>query len=517
MNTKITTLRSSTALKSSRIKVTLLFIAFCLFLFVFIISLLRIKEVNAAGVPANWQRGVTLFPQSPTDFASANMDLVIQNARDMNANYITLIIPLQQDTWTSSTIYKASYAPDDASLIHAINKAHSLGMKVSLKPHLDPKDNSTWRAQIEPDDRPKWFSQYSSFLYYYADLAQRNGVEQIVVGSELISMATFTYCQDKAKPCENVPENTARWKEMIAQVRLKFSGLLTYSANWGGSYFSDEVDHIGFWSDLDFIGISAYYGLSAYKDPTVSYLMSNWNTVNIERITPVQQRLNKPILFTEIGYRSVDGATINPWDWGLQGPYDPQEQSDAVQAMLQYWKEKNYSWFAGFQYWSWETNPNCSASGDISYSLQNKPAYYSMKYGLSGETPVPFTVTSAVDNGISQDCNNPKTLSFALQRAGKGDVITLANIPLNNGHPTLEVKGSLPPVNKGVQLIGNECGAGPSITINGTNAGVGVDGLTLNDNVLLKGLTITGFSKKQVNIGKHGIKMQCVKIEKGKF
>jgi hypothetical protein len=267
------------------------------------------------------------------------------------------------------------------------------------------------------------------------------------------------------------------------------------------------VDHIGFWSDLDYIGISAYYLLAdaGNTNPSISTLLASWDAWNSREITPLHQKYGKPVLFTEIGYRSMDGAAGHPWDWQLQDPYDGQEQSDLVQALLQYWS--NYSWFGGFQYWEFQTNPNCCGAGDISYSLQNKPAYDTMKNGLGVQAGLNFYVTAPVDNGLTLDGNTKGTLSFALKTAIAGDTITLTP----SSGKIIQVKGTLPTPKDGVQIIGSSNCSAP-VTLDGSDPAASQDGLILGNNITLKGLTISGFRNKQVIFNGHGVKLSCVKI-----
>ena len=49
----------------------------------------------------------------------------------------------------------------------------------------------------------------------------------------------------------------------IAYVRQTFKGKLTYSANW------DHYSGIGFWDDLDLIGMNSYWKLGDNKDVSV--------------------------------------------------------------------------------------------------------------------------------------------------------------------------------------------------------------------------------------------------------
>jgi hypothetical protein len=374
------------------------------------------EAAPAQAVPNTWQKGVTLQSRWADDFGGSASDGAIEQAKQANSNHVTLIIPLQQDNSYSTNIYKASFAPTDAALAHAITKAHSLGMQVTFKIHLDPNDGQ-WRAYINPDDRDTWFRNYSNWLYYCASLAQQNRVEQLIIGAELVSMSTAT----------SNPDNTQRWRSMIAQVRQRFSGKLTYSANWGGCYFCEEFTHISFWDALDYIGISAYFELANYDNPSVSAIMDSWDWWNTNKIQPFQQSLGKPVLFTEIGYRSVDGAASQPWNWEKSGNYNPQEQSNGLDALMQYWSK--YPWFAGMQYWAWKTDPNCCGAGNTDYEVQNKPGYNTMQSGFNSGTntsSVSFSLVNASANPVS----GPPGSNFSLQASIKASAAASALVDM---------------------------------------------------------------------------------------
>src|SRR5206468_2592686 len=111
----------------------------------------------------------------------------------------------------------------------------------------------TWRAFIDPTDRTSWYKNYSAMLNHLGDIAKQTNVETLCVGTELVSTATYTSHAD----------NTEQWVSMINSLRSHYSGKLTYGANWGvAGGFADEKDHIGFWSSLDYAGISAYFNLN---------------------------------------------------------------------------------------------------------------------------------------------------------------------------------------------------------------------------------------------------------------
>jgi hypothetical protein len=358
---------------------------------------------TAQAAVSNWQKSTTIEPRSSTDFASANFQQSISNYAADGGNYISLIIPYVQTDLYSTDIKTTSTTPTDDSLKSAIQYAHSKGLKVQLKPHLDPQSGD-WRAMIYPSDRDTWYQKYNEILVKYATLAQATGAEQICVGAELYRMAAQTQNYN----------NTARWKTMIANVRKVYSGQLTYSANHTGP---SEFKEIQFWDALDYIGISAYFPLDANNNnPTVESLKAAWAPIEANDIAPVQKSWNKPVLFTEVGYRSVQGAHIEPFAWWRSGGVDEAEQARDYEALFAFWNDKSY--MQGVYWWNWESNPNAGGSGDSGYTVQHKQAEQVMKKWYTGgastspspsASVTPSASPSPVASPTPSATNNPNT------------------------------------------------------------------------------------------------------------
>jgi Glycoside Hydrolase Family 113/Dockerin type I domain len=254
----------------------------------------------------------------------------------------------------------ARYSSTQASVAHAIDTIHNLGMKVMLKPMLDVADESgTWRAYIDPSNKTQWFANYTNFLGTFADMAQSKGVELFSIGCEMNTL-------------EQAANNT-NWTSLISNVRSRYDGKLTYSANWGaiganvGGY-----ENVPWWNQLDYIGIDAYFPLSNQNATTLAGLTSSWQALanNIENWRSNRGLTDKQVIFTEVGYPSFDGGTQTPW--GGNGPVDLQEQADAYQSLLSVMSTK--SWWDGAFWWSWETNPNAGGTGDAGFTPQRKLA-----------------------------------------------------------------------------------------------------------------------------------------------
>ncbi len=226
----------------------------------------------------------------------------------------------------------------DKYLVEEINNLHKNGFKVMLKPHiwiggwdLDP-DN--WRSKIDfPNEakRAKWFESYAEFILEQAAIAESTGTEIFAVGTELVGMSK--YKED--------------WVGLIAKVKKTYSGKLTYAAE------GMNATKIEFWPVLDYIGIDAYFPLADKENPTVEELVEGW-----EKYEPVLRELSakydKPVLFTEIGYKSVEGSTIKPWEWNGEGKTSQKEQANALRATHKSFTGSQY--LAGIFIWKYFTD-----------------------------------------------------------------------------------------------------------------------------------------------------------------
>jgi hypothetical protein len=261
-------------------------------------------------------------------------------------------------TWYQNNRFSNAIFPDFEgqtarmeSLRNAIQTSHDLGLKVMLKPHVDSLSGD-WRGTFEPQDPIAWFNNYEKMMEIYAQIAQDESVEILSIGCEFVELTSSVY--------------TPNWKEVIHDIRGAYSGSLVYAANWGR-----ESLQVEFWDDLDFIGIDAYFELTNMTDPEMEELLAAW-TPHIAQIESIYRTWQKPILLTEIGYRSIDGANMRPWDWEISGEIDLEEQAQCFQAVIRTFKERD--WFEGIYWWNWEPDPSLGGPTDKGYTPYGKPA-----------------------------------------------------------------------------------------------------------------------------------------------
>ena len=304
----------------------------------------------AGGTPAK-QGGITHPAWWYDEYDTHFSDRALGQIADTGAGWVVLVPTWYQRTPRTSRIVRegSGRTPSDASLRHAIAVAHRNGLDVMLKPHVDLRNDSIDRATIRPTDPAAWFRSYTAFITHYADIASDSGVEQFSVGTELTGTSA----------------STTRWRRVIAAVKDRYDGRLTYAANY------DEYRQVRFWDDLDLIGIDAYWPLSSHPTTDVAALQRAWAPI-ASRLADLSARWHRKVLFTEAGYASQRGTTTAPYDWTLSTRRSDAEQSAAYTALLRtFWSKR---WFAGVHWWMWDDFPGAEEDQRIDYTPHAKAA-----------------------------------------------------------------------------------------------------------------------------------------------
>ena len=170
------------------------------------------------------------------------------------------------------------------------------------------------------------------------------------------------------------------FKKLIQELRSSYPNLkLTYAANW------DEYNQTKFWNDLDYIGVNAYFPLLNKASPTSAEIKTALNPIKLS-LQNFSCRHNKPILFTEYGFRSIDFAAWKAWELEelSVSNINYEVQQNGYQAFLEtFWNE---DWVAGGYYWEWKIPLSDNSNGfDNWWYVNGKPvqqtikSYYSKK------------------------------------------------------------------------------------------------------------------------------------------
>ncbi|MCW2501649.1 MAG: hypothetical protein JWN87_3325 [Frankiales bacterium] len=305
------------------------------------------RNVARALGPAGEMRGVVLNDVGVTrslDTAIADFPRLAAEGVTSVSIYLYLYVPSP----TGSTVATGLQTPTDPELQLVTAAAQATGLAVHFQPVLLDTQTNSWRGRYRPADLDQFFASYTTAVLHYADLAQSLGVTLFYVGSEN----------------EAIAGETARWRQVVAQVRQHYRGALSYMTT---GYASSVVK---FWNVLDLVAISAYFSLGTDKAPSYQRMGAAWQQTHLPYLASLAKAYRKPIVLAEVGYRSQRGGFSRPAD-----PDDktalpaPAAQADAYRALLDAVAKApgvyGVSWFR----WGPATHPL-----DTSYSPAGKPA-----------------------------------------------------------------------------------------------------------------------------------------------
>ncbi|MBN2341385.1 MAG: hypothetical protein JXX29_08310 [Deltaproteobacteria bacterium] len=313
------------------------------------------------------QRGVALglFRQEP----NWNYKDFVTEIQHTGANYMAIVVSNYMKTNLSNEIYDLQgYTAPLHTVEKTIRQAQKQNMNVFLFPILrvEDKSNGGWRGTLAPTDEDAFFENYTRYIVRYAKLAQKLQVPLMSVGSELSTMDI----------------HTERWHKIIEEVRKVYHGKLTYSANW------DHYPKVAFFDRLDYAGVTGYFQLEDTRapvdvNPPIEKLVHSWREIYF-KLMRWQNELNKPLIFTEVGYLSQQGAASRPWAEGADEKVDLEIQRRCYEAFIRVWDNEDR--LAGVYFWNWF---DWEGENDREYTPREKPAADEMRKWFSASEASP--------------------------------------------------------------------------------------------------------------------------------
>lgn len=234
-----------------------------------------------------------------------------------------------------------------------IQFAKDQGLKVMVKPHVWSMGDG-WVGDFDLGTESEWKvweKDYTAYILNHAVKADSMNVEMLCIGTEY-----------------RIPsrERPAFWRSLIRQVREVYKGKITYAANW------DNFDQITWWDAVDYIGIDAYFPLVEGDHPSVDAIEKAWTPIKND-LSAHSRKWNKPILFTEYGFQSANGAAGPHWDVDKsETNVNLQLQADAYEATFRALQDESW-WMGGF-FWKWHIVTRGDRWRGTEWTPQNKPA-----------------------------------------------------------------------------------------------------------------------------------------------
>jgi hypothetical protein len=149
----------------------------------------------------------------------ANADYWTNRLQKVGMNTVSVTVYARQKSWRTGEL---DFEPADTTILEEIRMAKKKGLKVVLilRVYLDwywPENRFFWHGMIFPEtegDLADWFFHYGLFVSYWSDLAEREGVDVLAVGSELNNLAATL-------PADHVPDLQRFYLNRIQQEYFK--------------------------------------------------------------------------------------------------------------------------------------------------------------------------------------------------------------------------------------------------------------------------------------------------------
>ncbi|WP_230530962.1 glycoside hydrolase family 113 [Microvirga roseola] len=414
-------------------------------------------DFQAESLPSWWDGNYRM------PWTQANLDLI----QGDGASQVVIVPTVYMDSLSSTRVYRdnsdpGGYNTDDAprtesdgSIREAISQAKARGLEVIFKLHVNIQ-NADWNALIGPPNHPDgsppteaewmefgdaWFASYKESVLHYARLAKEQGVTAFAIGNECESMTH--------------PRFTEHWKDIIKAIReeVGYTDKLTYAATW------TEALHVGFWDALDYVGANPYISFTDSPNPTVQQLIDAWtkpsqfghvsqpivdrfgeNISAIEELQRIAEQAGKKLIFTETGFRSLDGSNYDPWTW-RSGRVDEVEQVRMFEAFYKIITDRaNEGWVGGYWLWNYDAGQlPADPSPDDGYYTHGKLAddlveqYFKNPTSIKGRNLVGTVAAEVILGGFNHDTLTGGAGADVFVYAGGDDADIVADFDASQG------------------------------------------------------------------------------------
>eukprot|EP00475_Leptophrys_vorax_P005517 TRINITY_DN1332_c0_g1_i1.p1 TRINITY_DN1332_c0_g1~~TRINITY_DN1332_c0_g1_i1.p1 ORF type:complete len:351 (-),score=95.60 TRINITY_DN1332_c0_g1_i1:471-1523(-) len=322
-------------------------------------------------------KGYCLTSYSAEGYLSEESDAGIANLKSIGVEFVEVMATWYTDNSVNATEVKPleNKSPTKEAIVHAINTAKSLGLKIVMKPHIDPNDGQ-WRAYIgthftTDQQWQDFFASYTNYMLWWIDIVNEvGGVDGFDVGTEL----------------DGTHARETEWRQVIATVRSQLPNTPLWIGpnwSWNGKW---GYEFINFWDALDYLAVDMYSPIYSINDPTLEQALQGWTPIISAMTSFAAVNGNKKIVFAESGYASVPYAAVTPYAC-CTGESDVQTQALLYEAFFQgAWTQP---WMAGYFPWAWPDQLSADARvNQTSFDIWGKPAVaVFQKYYLNDSQP----------------------------------------------------------------------------------------------------------------------------------
>jgi hypothetical protein len=242
--------------------------------------------------------------------------------------------------------------PTIADLSELTRIAHSYGLRVEYRALFAINNSDSRSSSIVPKNLGAWLRSLLTTETPALRLAQRDHVNEFVVGTEMASV-----------------DQSPLWNRFFKRAKRIYRGALSY-ASWGGRAATGGFfDKGGVRLPTYNLGATAYPPIALSRYATVSQLTKAWESF-LTKYTPASVLRRTSI--DEMGIPAVGGAYHDPWVWtGLTGTEDPAVQANWYQAAC---LAATAEHMPGLYFWSMPLNSDPANPYPSLVSWEGRPA-----------------------------------------------------------------------------------------------------------------------------------------------
>jgi hypothetical protein len=292
----------------------------------------------------------------------------VDRVADLGANALIVFTPMFQHKVNSTEIrFLPEKCATDEQLVAILERARERGLHTTLVPVvlIEKPAAKEWRGLISPSDWDAWWSSYVALIDRFVAVANLADVDLLAVGSELNS----------------TEDQLDRWEAVIASVRERFGGQITYSANW------DRYDKMKLWPLVDVISVSSYFELEPEESAASEGELARAWAAERGKLRSFARNAGLPLLLSEVGYPSLPWAHQHPWNYvANEGDVsDPDAQALCWRAFFRAWTNEfcdPEGPVAGFFGYHWDPYRH-GDENDMGYGIDGKPALDVVRKGIA--------------------------------------------------------------------------------------------------------------------------------------
>ena len=307
-------------------------------------------------------------------YGARAFDASLARAQELGANAFSLTVRAtlepRETVLVSGRARPVHGSTSDVALAAALAAGKRRGMRSLLVVQPLASPSGSWADDVALADGEQCaavFERCGRIATHYALLAELLEVDILCLAAELSTVAPSLVDDDDPNP-DRRRARLVRWTELIERLRRAYLGALTYAAR-----AHREAQRVGFWDQLDFVGIQLFPGFPTADGAPAPGTVRSTLHGGLQRARALGRRWGRPVVIVQTGFPARADA------WGRPelplGAVDPDAQRRFYAGLAEALAGLDGKrWLSGIFLWSWPVDPAVGGEADGGYTPRRKPA-----------------------------------------------------------------------------------------------------------------------------------------------